>query len=430
MDDEQDFLRYHPVDELWVTRLTYQDPADGEWYDQEQEVDNLSELVELYNPADILPWLIEASRNPLDHLAPADELAADETPPAESEDDWQNELPAEQRETLAAQRLWQLADAYRSQLQEQQAALLREFVGNAEDALRLTGDLVLLDESDDTLVLRGDGQFETTLNLADMAPGGGRGAGGPPRRPDRDRCPDRGRVLRPGRRPPVGDRVAVRALPRCRLLRRLRLTPRKEAPRSWPAAFPLPANLSAASMEDLFRDAGALREGHFRLKSGRPLAALPREVPRPPVPDPGLGAVPPDGSPGSRTSRRTWWSGPTTGGVLLAFETARHLSAILGWEVRGLFAEPTVLAGGRELRRGFEVSRGDTIVLVDDILTTGASLRETSDAVERAGGAPVAAVVMVDRSTDPVDIGMPIRSVGRIEIPAWEPADCPLCDAG
>lgn len=170
VDDEQDFLRYHPVDELWVTRLTYQDPADGEWYDQEQEVDTISELVELYNPADIFAWLIEAARNPLDHLAPADELATDEQPAPEAEDNWQNELPVEQRETLAAQRLWQLADAYRSQLQEQQATLLREFVGNAEDALRLTGDLVLIDESDDQLVLRGDGRFETTLNLADMAP--------------------------------------------------------------------------------------------------------------------------------------------------------------------------------------------------------------------------------------------------------------------
>jgi hypothetical protein len=173
VDDEQDFLRYHPVDELWVTRLTYQDPADGEWYDQEQEVDTISELVELYNPADILAWLIEASRNPTDHLVPADELAAEETSPAEFEDDWQNELPADQKETLAAQRLWQLADAYRSQLQEQQATLLREFVGNAEDALRQTGDLVLLDESDDTLVLRGDGRFETTINLTDLPPGPG-----------------------------------------------------------------------------------------------------------------------------------------------------------------------------------------------------------------------------------------------------------------
>ncbi len=174
VDDEQDFLRFHPVDELWVTRLTYQDPADGEWYDQEQEVDTISELVELYNPADILAWLIEASRNPVDHLAPADTLSdEEEAAPAETDDDWQAELPAEQQETIAAQRLWQLADAYRSQLQEQQASLLREFVGNAEDALRRTGDLVLLDESDDMLVLRGDGRFETTLNLADLPPRSG-----------------------------------------------------------------------------------------------------------------------------------------------------------------------------------------------------------------------------------------------------------------
>ena len=59
-----------------------------------------------------------------------------------------------------------------SQLQEQQASLLREFVGNAEDALLRTGDLVLLDEADDVLVLRSDGRFETTLNLADLPPRG------------------------------------------------------------------------------------------------------------------------------------------------------------------------------------------------------------------------------------------------------------------
>ncbi len=172
VDDEQDFLRYHPVDETWVTRLTYQDPADGEWYDQEQEVDNLSELIELYNPADILSWLMEAARNPTEHLAAADELTDEAAPPPEHDEDWQAVLPAEQQETIAAQRLWQLADAYRSQLQEQQASLLREFVGNAEDALLRTGDLVLLDEADDVLVLRSDGRFETTLNLADLPPRG------------------------------------------------------------------------------------------------------------------------------------------------------------------------------------------------------------------------------------------------------------------
>jgi hypothetical protein len=61
VDDEQDYLLYHPVDETWTTRLTYQDPADSEWYDQEQLVDTISELVELYNPADIFSWLMEAA---------------------------------------------------------------------------------------------------------------------------------------------------------------------------------------------------------------------------------------------------------------------------------------------------------------------------------------------------------------------------------
>jgi orotate phosphoribosyltransferase len=196
-----------------------------------------------------------------------------------------------------------------------------------------------------------------------------------------------------------------------------------------PRGVPLPTDLAEASTEDLFRDAGALREGHFRLKSG---LHSPRYLEKFLVLQyPTLA---------SELCRRMAHRvahlapnvvvGPTTGGVLLAFETARHLSDQLGWEVRGLFAESTGLAGARELRRGFEVSRGDTIVLVDDILTTGASLRETREAVERAGGQAVAAVVIVDRSAEPVDIGVPVLSVGQIEIPVWEPRDCPLCDAG
>jgi orotate phosphoribosyltransferase len=192
---------------------------------------------------------------------------------------------------------------------------------------------------------------------------------------------------------------------------------------------PLPTDLASASVEDLFRESGALREGHFRLKSG---LHSPRYLEKFLVLQyPTLA---------SELCRRMAREvarlapnvvvGPTTGGVMLAFETARHLSAILGWEVRGLFAEPSVMAGGRELRRGFEVSRGDTIVLVDDILTTGASLRETGDAVRHAGGEAIAAVVMVDRSTEMIDLGMPVHAVGRIIIPAWKPEDCPLCDAG
>ncbi len=175
VDDEQDYLVYDPVDETWTTRLTYQDPADNEWYDEEQQVEAFSEVVELYNLADILAWFGEAARDPASHLMPADELASHEEPPdeeqGESDSDWQAELPENQQETLAAQRLWQLADAYRSQISDTERQTLREFSANAEEVLARTGDLQLLDEPDDTLILRGDGRFETSLDLTDLPDG-------------------------------------------------------------------------------------------------------------------------------------------------------------------------------------------------------------------------------------------------------------------
>lgn len=170
-DDDQDYLLFNPVDETWTTRLTYQDPADNEWYDEEQVVDAFSEVVELYNPADIFAWFMEAARDPVNHLLPADELAAQEEVAEVGEEDWQAGLPPTQQQTLAAQRLWQLADAYRSQIGDQQKQILREFASNAEEVLSKTGDLVLLEEIEDVLILRADGRFETSLDLADLPTG-------------------------------------------------------------------------------------------------------------------------------------------------------------------------------------------------------------------------------------------------------------------
>jgi hypothetical protein len=115
--------------------------------------------------------MIEAARDPATHLIPADELAAQEEVPEEADDDWQAELPPTQQQTLAAQRLWQLADAYRGQITEQQKQVLREFAANAEEVLSKTGDLQLLEEVDDVLILRSDGRFETSLDLADLPAG-------------------------------------------------------------------------------------------------------------------------------------------------------------------------------------------------------------------------------------------------------------------
>jgi orotate phosphoribosyltransferase len=188
------------------------------------------------------------------------------------------------------------------------------------------------------------------------------------------------------------------------------------------------ADPRAASIEQIFESARALQSGHFLLKSGRhsdrylekfavlqyPTLAV--EIGR------RLAAS-------LAASDPTLVVGPTTGGVLLAFETARQLEPLVGHQVRGVFAEPTE-RGRRALRRGWPVAPDDRIVLVDDILTSGASLFETVAAVRVAGGEPLAAAVIVDRSAMPVDLGCPIAALGRIEIESWAANACPLCASG
>ena len=189
-----------------------------------------------------------------------------------------------------------------------------------------------------------------------------------------------------------------------------------------------PAALRDASIEQLFASSGALQEGHFLLTSGRHAArylekffvlqhpALTVEICRRFAAE--LAAYDP-----------TLVVGPTTGGVLLAAETARQLEPQLGHAVRGIFAE-RVPEGGRRLRRGWTVAPDERVVVVDDILTTGLSLLETVAAVRAAGAEPLGAAVIVDRSSTPVEAGIPIHSLGRIEIASWPPSDCPLCAAG
>jgi orotate phosphoribosyltransferase len=188
------------------------------------------------------------------------------------------------------------------------------------------------------------------------------------------------------------------------------------------------ADPGSASIEQIFESAGALRSGHFLLKSGRHSDRYLEKFAVLQYPTLAVEI-------GRRLAESlaprdpTLVVGPTTGGVLLAFDTARQLQDALGHVVRGVFAEP-VERGRRGLRRGWPVGTGDRIVLVDDILTTGASLFETVAAVRAAGGEPLAAAVIVDRSTEPVDLGCPIAALGRIEITSWTAEACPLCASG
>ena len=113
-------------------------------------------------------------------------------------------------------------------------------------------------------------------------------------------------------------------------------------------------------------------------------------------------------------------AGPTTGGVILAFEVARQLG------VRGIFAEKES-TGGRAFRRGFSISPGEHVLIVDDILTTGGSIREVITAVTKQSGKIIGIGVLVDRSGGKVDFGFPLFSCHHATTPTYKPENCPLC---
>ena len=113
-------------------------------------------------------------------------------------------------------------------------------------------------------------------------------------------------------------------------------------------------------------------------------------------------------------------AGPTTGGVILAFETARQLG------VRGIFAEKDA-GGGRVFRRGFDIKPGERVLIVDDILTTGGSIREVVNAVNAKQGDIIGIGVLVDRSDTPIDFEVPLFSCLRSLTPTYAPEACPLC---
>ena len=113
-------------------------------------------------------------------------------------------------------------------------------------------------------------------------------------------------------------------------------------------------------------------------------------------------------------------AGPTTGGVILAFEVARQLG------VRGIFAEK-VGDKERAFRRGFNIDSGERILIVDDVLTTGDSIRQVMAAVTKQGGIVIGIGVLVDRAEQTVDFGVPLFSCLRSKALTYKPEECPLC---
>ncbi len=115
-------------------------------------------------------------------------------------------------------------------------------------------------------------------------------------------------------------------------------------------------------------------------------------------------------------------AGPTTGGIILAFEVARQLG------VRGIFAEKEGDTT-RAFKRGFSVNPGERVLIVDDILTTGDSIRQVMAAVTKQKGIVTGIGVLVDRSEQELEFGVPLFSCHRSITPTYSSSDCPLCAA-
>jgi orotate phosphoribosyltransferase len=114
---------------------------------------------------------------------------------------------------------------------------------------------------------------------------------------------------------------------------------------------------------------------------------------------------------------------PALGGILVGYEVARALG------VRSLFVERD-RSGQMALRRGFELKPGERVLVIEDVWTTGGSTRETIGVVEEEDGLVVAAGALIDRSGGRLELNVPARALLEMDVPSFEPDECPLCRAG
>lgn len=174
----------------------------------------------------------------------------------------------------------------------------------------------------------------------------------------------------------------------------------------------------------LFEESGALLDGHFLLSSGRHSAQYMEKfhLLRQPVLTSRLCE---EFANQFRDERIDVVVGPTTGGILLAFEVARQLGIAAAYAERASEG-----ATGREIRRSTTFPDGSRVLVLDDILTSGGSMRETLAALEPHPVEVIAIGVILDRSGGTVSFGIPLTALATVDIETWAPEDCPLCAAG
>jgi orotate phosphoribosyltransferase len=177
--------------------------------------------------------------------------------------------------------------------------------------------------------------------------------------------------------------------------------------------------LTPETLLDELRVRGALLEGHFRLSSGRHSNRFVQKFRF--LEDPALleriVAALLEKIPGLEV---TCVVSAAVGGIVLGYEAARQLGT------RAIFVEKE--AGTARFRRGFGVAPGERVLVVEDVITTGLSVREVIDVVTAEGGVPAAAAVVVQRGA--AGVGAPLYALLDLPMESYEPAACPQCAAG
>ena len=170
-----------------------------------------------------------------------------------------------------------------------------------------------------------------------------------------------------------------------------------------------------------FRRVGALLEGHFRLTSGLHSpgfmqCALVLQHPRE------AEACGAEIAERVRDLNAQVVLSPALGGIVIGQEVGRAL------DVRAIFAERQ--EGTLTLRRGFSLQPGERVLVVEDVVTTGKSTRETMDVARAAGATVVGAAAIIDRSGGQQNLDVPFHALAAVSLPTYEPGSCPLCAAG
>lgn len=181
---------------------------------------------------------------------------------------------------------------------------------------------------------------------------------------------------------------------------------------------------------DIFRQTGALLEGHFLYTSGRHgekflQAARVLQYPNhtEALCKALCNALRNSLAENLGDTKIDLVAGPATGGIILAYETARHLNA------RAIFSEKDE-DGAQSIRRGFRIDPGARVFVVEDIVTTGGSVQKTIEHLRSRGAKVVAVGVLIDRSSGKANFDCPFIPLAQLELQSWQPEDCPLCKSG